>query len=230
MSKKYSLILLNGGIGSRIQSASPKQFLKLNGIPMLVYSFLCVNKVKMIDEIVINYPPGYDKEIRDVIESYAVNKKILYVEAGKTRQESVCLMLPYCSNKDILLHETARPLVKESDFLKLIESKHDNVGLMAKIPFAVVPVDNNTNKILGSFNKEDLRNVQLPQKFNLVNLKEAHKWAKSQSKFYTDDASLCSDFGSDVYFVDGSEDNIKITTPLDIILGEAILKRDDYDG
>lgn len=230
MNNKYSLVLLNGGIGSRMQSASPKQFLKLNGIPMLVYSLLCVNSLKAIDEIVINYPLGYDKEIRAVIESYAVGKVVVYVEAGKTRQESVSLMLPHCSNKNILLHETARPLVKEGDFLRLIESEHENVGLMTKIPFAVVPVNNKTNKVLGSFNKEDLRNVQLPQKFNLESLKKAHIWAKSHNKFYADDASLCSDFGLDVRFIDGSEDNIKITTPLDVILGEAILKRDDYDG
>lgn len=225
----YSLLLLNGGIGSRVKSNQPKQLIKINGIPMIVYSLVSACAVDEIDEIIINYPIGYKDIINNIISDYSISKKVIFVEAGQTRQDSVYKMLSHCKNNSIILHESARPLVTKEQFKELIICKHSNVGLMTKIPFTVAPVDPNSNKVTGNLDREMLRNVQLPQKFSLEALKSAHEWANKSGKQYTEDATLCADFGLDVFFIEGSENNIKVTNPNDIRIADFLLGDKDSE-
>lgn len=211
-----TLLLLNGGIGRRVGEPYPKQLIKINGIPMIVYSLISASLVDQINEIIINYPSGYKETIKNIVLDYAIKKKIIYVEAGNSRQESVYKMLQHSTNETILIHETARPLVTKELFEILISSSHYNIGLMVDIPFTVVPVDTTTKLVTGTLDRSTLRNVQLPQKFHLNDLLKAHEWACSNNKKYTEDASLCTDYGTAVYYLDGCERNIKVTTPEDI--------------
>lgn len=222
-SMSYSLLLLNGGVGSRVKSNEPKQLIKINGVPMIVYSLVSACAVDEFDEIIVNYPVGYKDTIKDIVSDYSISKKVVFVEAGQTRQESVCKMLSHCKNNSIILHESARPLVTKEQFQKLINSEHANVGLMTKIPFTVAPVDPKNKKVTGNLDREMLRNVQLPQKFSLADLKNAHEWAMTSEKQYTEDATLCADYGLDVFFLEGSESNIKVTNPNDIRIAGFLL-------
>src|SRR5690625_592508 len=102
----YSLLLLNGGNGSRIGANQPKQLLKVQGIPLLVYSLIAVDSVDAIDQIVLNYPRGWKKAINDVLQAYPVKTPVILVEAGKTRHASVAAMLPYAKNDHVIIHES----------------------------------------------------------------------------------------------------------------------------
>ncbi len=167
----YSLILLNGGIGSRIGANQPKQLLKLRGIPILVYALVTADRVEQISQIVLNYPPegGWREQIEEVLEAYAISTPVVLVEAGDSRHSSVQKMIEHCTNDDVIIHETARPLVRTSDFQRLIDSEHANVSLMSEISFTVAPVDPpETSRVTGSLERSRLRNVQLPPEVRQV--------------------------------------------------------------
>src|SRR5699024_6261013 len=120
----YSLILLNGGIGSRTGADSPKQLLKLRGIPILVYTLVTADRVEQISQIVLNYPPQWREDVESILKAYAISPPVTLVEAGSSRHSSVAAMIPHCTNDDVIIHETARPLVRTDDFQRLIDSEH----------------------------------------------------------------------------------------------------------
>lgn len=225
----YSLILLNGGIGSRVAAGQPKQFVSVNGLPIIVYSLVAADAVDEIDEIILNYPEGWRDDVEKLVVDYAVRKPVTYVPAGATRHESVRALLPYARNEHVLMHETARPLVTAADFRRLIASPHDNVSFMLPIPFTVAPVDPATGKVTGHLERDRLRNVQLPQKYRLSDLAEAHAYAEANGLIFTEDGTLATVAGKDVYFLDGADRNFKVTTATDVRLAGFLLGGDD-DG
>jgi len=182
--KKFSLILLAGGIGKRVNIGKPKQYKELHGIPMIVYSLLAIKDIDEIDEVIINYPPGEQKNIENFVILGSINKKIKYIQAGDSRQESVNLMISLVSNQNILIHEAARPIVNKDTFLTLIYNKYENCGYMNEISFTVAPVDKKLKIVTGSIDRDTLRNVQLPQKFRTDLLLDAHKQAKKDNQYF----------------------------------------------
>ncbi|MGH3648499.1 MAG: IspD/TarI family cytidylyltransferase [Micromonosporaceae bacterium] len=225
----YSLVLLNGGIGTRVAAGQPKQFISVNGIPIIVYSLVAADGVDEIDEIVLNYPEGWRDEVEKLVIDYAIKKPVTYVPAGKTRHESVRALLPHCKNEHVVLHETARPLVDSGDFRKIVDTPHDNVSFMLQIPFTVAPVDPDTSKVTGSLDRSKLRNVQLPQKFRKADLVAAHAYAEREGVVFTEDGTLVTIAGFEVFFLDGSDRNFKVTTPTDVRLAGFLLGGDDTD-
>ena len=89
----FSLALLNGGVGTRVAAGRPKQFIVVNGIPILVYSLVAADGVDSISQIVLNYPPGWRQDVEKIVTDYAIKTPITYVEAGSSRHESVSRMM-----------------------------------------------------------------------------------------------------------------------------------------
>ena len=225
----YSLILLNGGIGSRTGAEAPKQLLKLRGIPILVYTLVTADRVEQISQIVLNYPPQWREDVEAIVRDYAIATPVTLVEAGATRHSSVAAMIPLCTNEDVIIHESARPLVRSGDFRRLIEAEHRNVSLMSEIAFTVAPVDPSTTTVTGSLDRSLLRNVQLPQKFARADLLDAHARAARQGLEYTEDATLVADLGHPVHFIEGSEENLKVTTGTDLRVAAFLLRPEEDD-
>ncbi|MCA0146198.1 2-C-methyl-D-erythritol 4-phosphate cytidylyltransferase [Blastococcus sp. LR1] len=225
----YSLILLNGGSGRRMGAPQPKQFIKVNGLPILVYSLVAADAVPEIDQIVLNYPEGWRDEVEGIVRDYAIKTPVEYVAAGGTRQDSVAAALALCTNDAVVLHEAARPLVRTADFARLIGSPERNVSYMIPIPFTVAPVDPSSRAVTGYLERERLRNVQLPQKFDLADLRQAHAFAAGQETVYTEDATLMAAAGLPVHYIDGQDTNIKVTTPTDIHLAVSLLHGETDD-
>lgn len=225
----FSLILLNGGVGSRVAAGQPKQLIRVNHIPAMIYPLVAVDDIDEIDEIVLNYPAGWREAIEKVVVDYAISTPITFVEAGATRQESVSAMLEHCTNAHVVVHETARPLVSRADFEALIADEHDNVSYMLEIPFTVAPVDPATQQVTGALDRDRLRNVQLPQKFVKAALERAHQAAARDNASFTEDATLVAASGADVFFIPGSDRNFKITTKTDVRLAGHLLAGSDDD-
>jgi 2-C-methyl-D-erythritol 4-phosphate cytidylyltransferase len=225
----YSLALLNGGIGTRIAADRPKQFIRVNGIPAIVYSLVAADAVEEVTQIVVNFPPGWREDVERIVRDYAVKTPITYVEAGSSRQESVQKVLPACECDKVILHESARPLVTTADFRRLIAAPFDNVSFMLPIPFTVAPVDPQSGRVTGYLDRDTLRNVQLPQKFDKATLILAHEDAMTKSILFTEDATLCVLAGAEVRFIDGTERNIKITTRTDLRLAGFLLASTQAD-
>jgi 2-C-methyl-D-erythritol 4-phosphate cytidylyltransferase len=196
---------------------------------------VAADAVQEITQIVLNYPPGWREPVQEIVRSYAIATPVAYLEAGATRHESVARGLAQCSNERVIIHESARPLVSPADFRRLIDDPRPNVALMLPIPFTVAPVDPETSRVTGSLDRSRLRNGQLPQKYAAADLRAAHDWAAARGLVYTEDATLVVDAGHEVYFVPGSDRNLKVTTRTDVRLAAFLLQggddgRDDFSG
>jgi 2-C-methyl-D-erythritol 4-phosphate cytidylyltransferase len=228
--KKYSFILLSGGVGTRMMSIKPKQFIEINGVPIIQYSLQAIKNIQNIKEVIINYPIGEKSNVKSIVKSSGISCKVIYVKAGSTRQESVYKMIKKANYKNIIIHEAARPIVNESTFTNLIDSNFKNCGYMSKIPFTVVPVDNETSTVIGNLQRDSLRNVLLPQKFVLKDLLKAHIKASKNNEKYTEDSTLfIRNTDEKFYFIDADDRNIKITHPHDLRIVENILLSKNHE-
>lgn len=225
----YSLLLLNGGVGRRVAGGRPKQFIRVNAIPALVYSLVAADRVEAITEFVVNYPPGWHEDVERIIADYAIRTEVRYVEAGDTRQSSVRALVAAATNDMVVLHESARPMVTTEDFERLIAEPFPNVSFMLDIPFTVAPVDPEHRLVTGYLERDRLRNVQLPQKYERAALLAAHEAAAERQLAFTEDATLCVVNGTEVRYIDGSDRNIKVTTRTDVRLAGFLLTGDDAD-
>src|SRR5699024_12723024 len=104
----YSLLLLNGGMGTRVGADQPKQLLKVRGIPILVYSLVEADRAPEITEIVLNYTEGWLDTVEAIVGDYAIKTTVVYVRGGQNRQESVIAMVPAASNDRVIIHKTTR--------------------------------------------------------------------------------------------------------------------------
>jgi 2-C-methyl-D-erythritol 4-phosphate cytidylyltransferase len=222
---QYTLLLLAGGQGRRIGGSQPKQFIELRGFPMILHTLLAIRTIDEITEVVVNYPPNARAELDRVIVVSGLKRAFRFTEAGRTRQDSVRRMLPLVSNEHVIIHEAARPMVSPATFEMLIDYPRVNAGYMLEVPFTVAPVDPETRRVVGALNRTKLRNVQLPQKFKVSELRQAHAHAEREGLNFTEDACLTVDAGFSFYFLDGEPRNIKITTLEDLVTAGLLLDR-----
>lgn len=222
--KKFSLILLAGGIGTRMKKDIPKQHLLLHGKPIMMHIIERIDRIQEIDEMIITCPNDYVEETKNVINKYRIIKKFQIVDAGSTRQESVYKALKKAKNKHVIIHEAARPFVTVQEFKRIINDEHDNTIYGINIPFTVLK---GNEYVTENLNRSELINIQLPQKFNTKELLSVHEKARKEKKLFTEDASLYYEYTNDkIKVLKGTEYNIKITNPIDLKIGEIIYR--DY--
>lgn len=217
-----SVILLAGGTGTRIGNSIPKQFMILAGKPVIMHTLERLDESQYVDEIVIVCHKDYIDNMNHYIETYMLENNYKIIEGGSTRQESVYKGLMAAKNENIVIHEAARPFVKKDEFNQIITNENPNIMYGLDIPFTVVEGHNNVEGIL---DRSSLVNVQLPQKFNRKLLLTAHKQAIRDKLTFTEDASLLYHYSKEkIEIIKGKPYNIKITNPLDILIGEVIYK------
>lgn len=218
-----SLVLLSGGIGTRMHNNIPKQYMLLAGKPIIMHTLERMDEIKNLKEVIIVCDKSYISNISFMIEQYNVKTPIRFAEAGKTRQESVLSGLKMVTTDNVIIHEAARPFVKVEDFNELIDIPETNAIYGAPIPFTVI---RGGNYVEGLLNRSELVNVQLPQKFETKLLLDSHIKAAEEKMIFTEDASLVYYYYPSVKIriIEGKEYDIKITTPTDLITGEQIYK------
>ena len=219
-----STILLSGGVGSRSGKNIPKQYCKLKEKTIFCYCLEEIIKANLTKELVIVYGLGFLETIKNIVKPFKTEfKSIKYVLGGNTRQESVYNGLQVCTGNQVILHESARPLITSNDLLKIANFHSENVTMGIDIPFTVL--QKNNGKITNILKRDELFNVQLPQKFNLEQLINAHELAIEEDRKFTDDSSLMFYYSNSVDVLDGSTENIKITNSKDFIIAEEILNK-----
>ena len=220
--EEYSLILLSGGIGTRMQRPVPKQFLLVGGKPIIVHVLEKIDGIDEIKEIIIPSPPQYIEKTLEIIKSFRVLTPVYCIEGGRTRQESVYKALQEVSHADVIIHEAVRPFVTREEFLQLMNFPSEAAIYGTDIPFTVLE---GVKFVERNLDRNRLVNVQLPQKFKTEKLKIAHEYARQNNLHYTEDASLYFDyFQSNIDILQGSDYNIKITKPIDLLISEIIYK------
>lgn len=215
------VILLAAGLGIRTALNYPKQFYPINGKPCLAISLELFQTMDEFDKIIITYEKDSKKNYEKLIKDYKITKAIL-TEGGTTRQDSVLLALKKVKTQKVLIHEAARPLISKEFIKNIISNENEDVVVPTiPIPFSVSEGGEFMEKIL---DRNRLHNIQLPQLFKTQVLKDAHKKAKHDNYSATEDSMIAFKYGYKVKFIKGLESNIKITTPLDLLLVDNIYK------
>ena len=214
---KNIAVILAAGTGSRIGGEKPKQFLLFDGKELFVHSLLTFTNCENIDEIVLVVNDLYNSEYVNVIKKYEISKKLVLINGGKTRQNSVQNAIKYISenneNAIVLVHDAARPYVSK----KIIQ---DNIEAVQKYECCTTAIPSSNSVYLtkdGNFVEEVNRDsVYLAQTPQSGYLKIFQKAFENIDKIYTDEAAIFASAGYVPHIVLGEEKNIKITYPEDL--------------
>ena len=222
------VVIVAAGSGSRMKRDINKQFIKLDGKEIIAYTIEKFYKSEDIDDIVIVIKENEEKYfIENIINKYGFdNIKLAY--CGKERQDSVYNGIKKLNRncEIVLIHDGARPFVNEDIIKNSIEEAKENnavvVGVPVKDTIKVVDSDGN---IVDTPNRSLLWSVQTPQSFKYEIITKAYEYAYSNDYYGTDDAMLVEHIGYNVKMIEGSYDNIKITTEEDLHFGIQILNK-----
>lgn len=213
------VIYLSGGVGKRANLGFPKQFLSLQGKPLLIHGLETLRRIKEIGEIIIPCPEEDRQKILRTCFNYHIDH-VIVCQGGDTRQDSVYLGLNEVVTEEVLICEAVRPFMSLNLIRKVLDCNEEFVTPITQMYASVVDVCGN------SYDRNSIGTVQMPQKYKTALLNHGHVKARVNQKYdYTDDAALMiEELGLIPKIVKGEDINIKITTPLDVYIAEVIYK------
>ena len=225
-------IVMAAGSGSRMKADINKVYLDLLGKPVLYYSLYAFEKSK-VDEVIIVVSPGDEDYVRkEIVEAYSLTKVTKIVPGGKERFESVAHGIDACpvekTDSYILVQDGARPFIQPELINTCIEwtarYKACAVAVPVKDTIRIVDKDGFSSY---TPNRNEVWQMQTPQCFLLSEAKKVYKiMLESGDRDITDDVMVLERYGNRrSKMVPGSYDNIKLTTPEDMVIGESILKK-----
>lgn len=224
------VVIVAAGTGSRMNMGINKQFIKLEGKEIIAYTIEKFFNNSNIEDIVVVVKEDESEFFKkEILDKYNFkNVKIAY--GGKERQDSVYNGLKLLDEKCdvVLIHDGARPFVSDKIIDKSIEEAKEHKAIVVGVPVKdTIKVIDNDKNIVDTPNRSVLWAVQTPQTFDYNILIDAYKDA-FKNKFYgTDDAMLVERIGYKVKMLEGSYNNIKITTQEDLNIGSQILRVQD---
>ena len=233
MSKNIAVIFA-GGSGLRMgNSGRPKQFLEINGIPIIVYTLLFFQNHRLIDEIYISCLEGWCEHLNNKVILFGLDKVKKIVPGGATGQESIYNALEAAkeNNEDddiVLIHDGVRPFITSELISRNIESVHEyGTGITYTPCFETIIISNDSEEIKNIPVRKETFAAQAPQSFRLGEIINAHKTVRRDNPVYEDIVDSCTLFhslGKPVHLVLGNRGNIKITTPEDFFMFKALLE------
>lgn len=219
-------IILSGGKGKRMGRGISKQYIEIDGKPILFYTLKSFIESKYIDKVVLVIPEE-EKEYcnKHILEKYSLNIDNV-VFGGAERQDSVYNGLLGASDSEyVLIHDGARPFVSD----KIIKEGLELVKEYKAVAPGVMPKDTIKVKDNEGYSEETLERsklvaVQTPQIFDYNLILSCHKKVKAEKALVTDDTMVVEKYGQRVYLYEGDYTNIKVTTPEDLVLAEYLAK------
>ena len=221
---KVGAIITAAGQGKRIGTSVPKQFLKLQGKPLLHHTLTVFSSCKLIDYVVLVMPQAdVDTKREYWLKKYDIVREV--VAGGEKRQDSVYNGFNSLENGTdiVVVHDGVRPFTTPKMITATVEEAEEHGAAITAIP-----VSDTIKHVVDSFVKQTvsrvgLWRVQTPQAFHYRLLQQAFKKAKKDSYYGTDEGALIEYLGAQVKVVQGSELNIKITRKEDLVLAESLL-------
>ena len=222
-----SVVIVSAGRGNRMKCDINKQFLKIGGKEVIAHTIEKFYNNKNIGEIIIVVrEDGKEFFQENIINKYGYkNLKIAF--GGKERQDSVYNGLQEVDKNCsiVLIHDGARPFVTNEIIEQSIECAQKYNCAIVGIPVKdTIKIVNENNDVCNTPNRNTLWSIQTPQVFDYSLIMKAHEKAKNDKYYGTDDSMLMEYLGYNVKVVEGSYDNIKITTPEDLKVAEEILR------
>lgn len=228
---KNTAIVLAAGQGKRMQSSIQKQFLEIYGRPVLYYSLKSFQDSPLIDEIILVTSEemiAYCQ--KEIVEMYTVSKVSKIIAGGKERYDSVYRGLCECGEdcRYVLIHDGARPFVSEEIIKRglagVIETGACAVGMPSK---DTIKLSDENGFISATPERALVWAIQTPQIFDYSLIKEAHERIRQKDmSSITDDAMVVeAETGTRIKLIEGSYQNIKITTPEDLDIAEVFARK-----
>jgi len=231
---KTVAIIPAGGAGRRMGGNTPKQYLLLDGVPLLVHTLRTFHHAPSVDSVILVVPEEDIAEVKNhIVEKYFFTKVKDVVSGGRERQDSVenALKLVNDSDEIVVIHDGVRPLVT----VRLIEdaiARAKELGAVAagvRVRDTVKRVDK-SGRVGETVARDSLWLTQTPQVFRKNVILDAYRRAREEGFYGTDDASLVERAGIPVWMVPGAMENIKVTTREDLSFCEMILKHGAFEG
>lgn len=229
MSERNTAIVLAAGQGKRMHSKVQKQFLEIQGYPVLYYSLRCFQESPLIQDIILvtgEDALSYCKE--EIVKKYGFTKVSNVIAGGKERYDSVYAGLCACKDcRYVLIHDGARPFITEEIIERGLEKVKETGACVVGMPSKdTIKLSDAEGYVKETPDRKCVWTIQTPQIFSYALIREAHDSIrkKDMSKI-TDDAMVIEqETGVKVALAEGSYQNIKITTPEDLYIAEAFLR------
>ena len=223
---KVGAIIPAAGRGKRIGASVPKQFLEIQGKPLLHHTLTVFASCELIDYVVLVMPwTDVDETGDDWLNKYEIVREV--VVGGEQRQDSVYNGFNSLEEETgiVVVHDGVRPFTTPQMITATVEAAQQHGAAITAIPVSDTVKQAADGFVKKTVSRDGLWRVQTPQAFQYGLLKQAFKKAKKDSYYGTDEGSLVEYLGERVKIVPGSELNIKITRKEDLILGESLLSR-----
>ena len=213
------------GSSSRMGAAGNKLLLTLGGQPVLAWTLQALDRSSGIDEIVVAAREEDFLPFMELCRTYGIAKPVRIVRGGATRAESVlCAALEVAGKAKLLaVHDGDRPLATPELIDRVVARAAQCAAAAPAVSVKDTVKEIRGEVVVHTLNRSVLRAIQTPQVFSADLLKAALQSALQSGAPITDDCSAVERLGKVVYLTEGSEENLKITTPLDLCLAEAIL-------
>ena len=208
-----------------------KQFLPLLGKPAIVYTLQAFEQAKSVDEIILVCRDEDKEQLNTCVHMAGITKPVIFTLGGTSRQQSVFSGVRACASQTeyIIIHDGARPLVGRETIEKTIFAAFDFNAAAPGIPVKdTIKTVSDEGIVTSTPARDSLRAIQTPQVFNKKMYLSAMQ-SVPNSELFTDDCGLIEAYGKLVKIVDGDNTNIKITTPEDLIIAEAIINKGEKD-
>lgn len=222
----YEVIIPAAGQGKRMGAGRNKLLLTMNGVPVLIHTLKIFAQDEKCDGIILAISPQDEEEFKELLARYEIKKVSALVHGGEERQHSVYNGLQAARSEGIILvHDAARPFIHASMIHQLVEVADACGAAVLAVPVKDTIKKVYQNEVVETVDRSSLWAIQTPQAFRISVLREAHDRAKEAHFLGTDEASLVERIAYPVKIVEGSYDNIKLTTKEDLTFAEAILKK-----
>ena len=237
MNKALIAIVPSAGLGKRFDASGRKTFIKIDGVPLLIYTLKRLHSENSIAEII---PVLRQEDIDmgfEMLKEYNLDKIKRIAPGGPERQDSIYNALRLIEedgidsyrNNYVLIHDGVRPYIPDGMIEKLVDEIKGVDGVIPGIPVkdTIKEIDSE-GIVVSTLNRVKVRAVQTPQFFSFKVIKKAYDNAFKDGFYATDDAALVDRIGGKVRIIAGSPLNIKVTTPEDIEIVEYLLKKEQY--
>ena len=214
------VVIVAGGKGLRIGGEVPKQFLPVGGLPVLMRTMLRFREYSPDLQIILVLPKAQQDYWQSLCRQYQFNVPYLLADGGQTRFHSVqngLALIPDDAQGVVGVHDGVRPFVSVDVIRRCFETARERKAVIPVIPV----VETLRHVTEGTKPRDEYRLVQTPQVFDVQLLKAANRQPYRDA--FTDDASVVEAYGVMVTLVEGNRENIKITTPGDLNMAEAVI-------
>lgn len=217
---KNTFIVTAGGIGKRMGTTIPKQFIEICGKPIIIRTLERLLSYDKHAQVIVTLPIDYVDFFKDLLLQFLANQEVSIVVGGEERFHSIKYALNEVKGEYVWIHDAVRPFVS----VDVLESLGEAV-LNNKAVIPVIEVKESLRQVLKSESKavkrSEYRIVQTPQVFESALIQQAYRqeyWSE-----FTDDASVVEANGYEIYLVEGNQENIKLTNPLDLKLADLLI-------